>query len=829
MHTRNRHSKIAWTFACLSFAWCLPAFAASERLPPIGFEALVDGLDALPLLVDWPAYQDSSYHRDDINQDAGNFLRVEPNGDQVLVDAEGPGVVYRIWSTGVVGTQMSKDCRLRFYFDGESEPRLDLSMPELFGAEGSRWPFVPPHCVTFESGVGGGEGPCNLCYLPIPFAKHLKIVGRNVMFYHVDYHRLPPGTPIESFSLELAEKNRDRIERGARILGAIPARPGGSDGDAIERRESFALAPGGSVELRREGEGCIGTIRLKLGKRSGRALRGVVLECAFESPENATVRVPAGDFFGSGCGDRRFQSLPCGMLEEGYYAYWPMPFRKLAIVRLRNELSETVPVERLEVGWFLRPQPSNAGYFHARYVEDHDIPFRKDYTILAVEGRGKFVGANVSMQNARGAQGIFYLEGDEKIYVDGEKYPSRWLGTGTEDYFNGAYFWNAPNKAEMARPLGGLTFLDWGIGRVCAYRWHIPDFISFTRDIRVDLEHGGVSDWPSHYASVAYYYLSEPKAQDPLPPLAARLPKPPLPTAPRWTCCEPGGKPSVAGVPLSERKFPELDPEYSSEDGALVGRVPPSASVRIPLKVPGGDRFTVVLCVVGGPEYGRFRAALDGKELGIIDARREVFAPWLAFELGPIRIDGGERSISLEPAPEAGAEARETSIGLVAVQLRPHSRFVDAWSTVGNWPCPKEGGWEVAHPPELHPDPEATYRLPDGAEVRWKPYEGDRVWLGGGDWLVAYGLTYVWSPDDREVGCFIGKDDGLKLWVGEDVVFDQYTWSHSTPDQFHSSARLKRGWNRVLVKCANFNGAWGFAVRFGDPEGELRYARRPER
>src|SRR5512140_2863660 len=166
-------------------AWCQPPAA-----PPTGFEALL-GFDALPLLADWPAYQDSSYSRQNKNQDAGNFLRVEPDGEQVLVDTDGPGVVYRLWSTGVVGMQMSEKCRLRFWFDGEAKPRLDLSIAEIFGAKGSRWPFVPPLSVTFESGVGGGEGPCNLSYVPIPFAKHLKITGRHIMFYHVDYHRLP--------------------------------------------------------------------------------------------------------------------------------------------------------------------------------------------------------------------------------------------------------------------------------------------------------------------------------------------------------------------------------------------------------------------------------------------------------------------------------------------------------------------------------------------------------------------------------------------------------------------------------------------------------------
>jgi len=799
------------------------AIASAVELPPVGFEALL-GFDALPLLADWPAYQDSSYHRDDINADAGNFIRVEPNGDQILVDTDGPGVIYRTWSTGVVGMQMSKECRLRFYFDGEAEPRLDLSMAELFGAEGSRWPFVPPLSVTFESGVGGGEGPCNLCYVPIPFAKHIKIAGRNVMFYHVDYHKLPAGTAIESFSLALAEKHRAAIERAAAEWDRIPARPGGKDGDETKTIESFDLAPGESRAIAVEGEGMLWAIRVKLAEPTPRVLRGVVLEISFDLKEPC-VRVPVGDFFGSGCGDRRFKTIPCGMTDDGYYAYWPMPFREHASVRLWNDLPNATRILTLQISWLKRKVPANAGTFHARYVQDPDIPMRKDYRILEVAGRGKFVGTNVTMQNARGAQGIFFLEGDEKIYVDGEKYPSRWLGTGTEDYFNGSYFWNAPKKDVMVRPYGGLTFLDWGIGRVCAYRWHVTDFISFTKEIRVDLEHGGVSDWPGNYQSVAYYYLEKPAPQPPLPALAARLPRTPLPAAPKFQCCELAGVPAIGGTAMVRRPIPELDTEYESSDAIFVGRGKSGDAARIRIQVPGKDEFGIVLFLAGGPTYGKVKVALDGTLLGEIDARRPAFTPWFASEFPPVRIAGGEHAIDLTLAGEGASDA---AVGVVAVQLRPKSRLIDAWSVTGNWPCPKEGGWEVANEPERNPDPGAAYKLPNGTEVRWREHKGDFVGLAGGDWLVAYGLTYIQSPDDRTVACFIAKDDGLKIWVEGEVAFDQNTWSHSWLDQFFCTLKLKKGWNRVLVKCYNWSGAWAFALRPGDPDKELRYARKPE-
>ena len=513
-----------------SLKWCLLGLVAGvgltgvlargqEPAPPVGFEALL-GFDQLPWLVHWPAFQDSSYDRKNLNQDAGNFLRVEPNGDQVLMDTDGPGVIYRLWSTGVVGTQMSPQCRLQFFFDGEARPRLDLSMSELFGSKGSRWPFVPPLSVTFESGVGGGEGPANLCYVPIPFSRHLKIVGRKVMYYHVDYHKLPSTAALESFSYELAEKHRGVLEKAAALWQEVGQRPGLRKEQKVQEWNNVVLAPHQEWRSRLVGPGTLGTLGVQLTNPTPRALRGLALEISFEDEKQVCVRTPLGDFFGSGCGHRRFQSLPAGMTDSGYYAYWPMPFQKSAVVKIRNDLSEPVTLRGVKIGTIPGTPPGGSGYFHARYVENHDIPLGEDYHILQVNGRGKFVGTNVTMQNARGGTGIFFLEGDEKIYADGEKWPSRWLGTGTEDYFNGAYFWNAPNKAALARPYGGLTFLDWGIGRVCAYRWHITDFISFEKNLRVDLEHGGVNDSPADYQSVAYYYLDRPSSQPSLPPLA---------------------------------------------------------------------------------------------------------------------------------------------------------------------------------------------------------------------------------------------------------------------------------------------------------------------
>ncbi len=163
------------------------------------------------------------------------------------------------------------------------------------------------------------------------------------------------------------------------------------------------------------------------------------------------------------------------------------------------------------------------GYFHARYVQNTDCPVGREYGILHLRGaQGKYVGSNCTLQSGRNGAGLFFLEGAEKITCDTEKGPSRWLGTGTEAYFNGAYCWNHPNKAAMVRPLGGLTLLDWGAQRVCGYRFQVVDWVPFRESVRVDLEHGGTNEVPANYRSVAYYYLDRPLPQAELPVAAER-------------------------------------------------------------------------------------------------------------------------------------------------------------------------------------------------------------------------------------------------------------------------------------------------------------------
>jgi hypothetical protein len=100
------------------------------------------------------------------------------------------------------------------------------------------------------------------------------------------------------------------------------------------------------------------------------------------------------------------------------------------------------------------------------------------------------------------------LEGDEMIWIDGESEPSI-KGTGTEDYFQGGWYWeNGPFSA----PFHGLTIGDKMHSKYCAYRLHIPDPIPFEEQIRVTIEHGNCNMLQDDYSSLAYWYQLEPHA-----------------------------------------------------------------------------------------------------------------------------------------------------------------------------------------------------------------------------------------------------------------------------------------------------------------------------
>jgi hypothetical protein len=151
---------------------------------------------------------------------------------------------------------------------------------------------------------------------------------------------------------------------------------------------------------------------------------------------------------------------------------------------------------------------------------------KDNYVILEAYGTGHYVGCNVNVHNLREtSKWNWWGEGDDMIFVDGEKWPPSLHGTGTEDYFNTAH---CPQQ-EFCAPYHGIILAgghNWS-GKATYYRYHIMDPVMFKKSIKVTIEHGHNNRRSDDISSQAYWYQREPHRKfGVLPQVQMRLPRP---------------------------------------------------------------------------------------------------------------------------------------------------------------------------------------------------------------------------------------------------------------------------------------------------------------
>jgi hypothetical protein len=166
--------------------------------------------------------------------------------------------------------------------------------------------------------------------------------------------------------------------------------------------------------------------------------------------------------------------------------------------------------------------PDDVAYFHAHWRRSNPLGYKQVHTLLdGVKGKGHYVGTYLAWQtNNTGWWG----EGEIKCYLDGDNEFPTICGTGTEDYFGGAWNFEHPKGEygvystaflglpQVIKPAG----LYRSQPRFGMYRWHIMDPIRFEKDLRVTIQALG---WRSggrylplqdDIASVAFWYQREP-------------------------------------------------------------------------------------------------------------------------------------------------------------------------------------------------------------------------------------------------------------------------------------------------------------------------------
>ncbi len=415
----------------------------------------------------------------DANADAGQYLRVEPNGEAVMAEMDGPGVITQIWSANPQG-------KLHFYIDGAATPIVfDFTAFTTGGI-----PQIPPALST----KGGGAGVN--CYLPIPYATRCAVKADKAhnQYYHVDYTTFPAGTRVRSFAWPLTDAEKAAVASAAAWLDKKCGEDPSPRPDATTIAGEAALPAGTTATIAKlDGPGVVTRLAVKLEGESRGLRRDVMLRAFWDNAEKPAIEAPYGDFFASTWASVPFRSLPIGMTEAGGYCYWRMPFAKNARLELANEGAADAKVA-FEVVWARAEWKDNAAYLHAKWRRE--APNKVfDWPLLSCKGRGRFVGVQLSVQNP---DPPWFGEGDEKVYVDGEKFPS-WFGTGTEDYFCDAWGFRPFIQFSHGCPMYHEP------GRTTVYRWHTLDNIPFAESFDMTIENYGNN---KDYSAVAFWYAA---------------------------------------------------------------------------------------------------------------------------------------------------------------------------------------------------------------------------------------------------------------------------------------------------------------------------------
>jgi hypothetical protein len=307
--------------------------------------------------------------------------------------------------------------------------------------------------------------------------------------------------------------------------------------------DSWPIAPGGTHEVfSADGPGIITHIWYTIAAKGEHHLKELVMRVYWDGNSKPSVEVPVGDFFGLNLGDYFvYQSafLNCSDV-KALNCYFAMPFRKSARITITNEGPKQVDAFYSNIDYQLVKQlPADALYFHAQYRQaspnkavayaskDKEINLdgKDNYVFLEAKGRGQVMGVTMGvLQNADG----WFGEGDDMTFIDDMTKPAM-TGTGTEDYFNGAWdFGGRQGTPPFAHLYNGQPYTEipeQTNGRYCLYRWHADNPIAFQTAVKHTIEHGHANDRGDNFFTVGYWYQTEPYTDFPaLPPVAERIP-----------------------------------------------------------------------------------------------------------------------------------------------------------------------------------------------------------------------------------------------------------------------------------------------------------------
>ena len=277
--------------------------------------------------------------------------------------------------------------------------------------------------------------------------------------------------------------------------------------------------------------------------------RDLILRMYWDNQHHPSVEVPLGDFFCAGLlGYAHVSSLAvCVNPGRGMNCFWEMPYRNSARITLENRDESQATTVYYQIDYTETDVSQSHAYFHAQFRRTNPIAYKGLHTIVSdLSGTGHYVGTYMTWGVHNSG---WWGEGEVKFYINDDGDFPTICGTGTEDYFLGAYnfdigaaFKGMPGAyTAYSTPYAGVPHIQRPDGvynsqqRFGMYRWHITDPVRFEKRLKVTIQALGwrnFNNWGDNEAkreylplqddvsSVAFWYQTLPGAI--FPPLPAR-------------------------------------------------------------------------------------------------------------------------------------------------------------------------------------------------------------------------------------------------------------------------------------------------------------------
>jgi hypothetical protein len=195
-------------------------------------------------------------------------------------------------------------------------------------------------------------------------------------------------------------------------------------------------------------------------------------------------------------------------------SFWVMPFREKCLLTFVNYGTENIQLKG-SASFSSYKWESNSMYFGASWHEYYHIKTRNekgspfDLNFIDISGKGIYAGDQITLFNNTYQ---WWGEGDEKIFVDGESFPSS-FGTGSEDYYGYSFGRQEPFSHPFLSQPTGIGNMSWGV--TLNMRHRSLDAIPFNKSISSNIELWHWANIYMNYALTTYYYI--------LPPFSCNL------------------------------------------------------------------------------------------------------------------------------------------------------------------------------------------------------------------------------------------------------------------------------------------------------------------